>query len=274
MLKLLGMMTCLYLTGCIMNVPTISPEVRAMQAAQFAKSVGWKEHTIHTNPFLLKAYSSPIKNKVDDLTIYIEGDGLAWISEDMPSNDPTPIVPTGLEMAIHDQKNYPIAYLARPCQFVLNDDSSACSPEYWTNLRFSVEVINAMNEGVDYLKNYYHAKKIILIGYSGGGTIAALMTARRTDIIKLITVAAILDVKQWVDQKSLTPLKGSLDPADVWEKLVSIKQTHWVGGKDTVVPKEIAFAFANHFPLTKRPTIIVNPFFDHVCCWATDWDPA
>jgi pimeloyl-ACP methyl ester carboxylesterase len=125
---------------------------------------------------------------------------------------------------------------------------------------------------VDYLKNFYHAKNIILIGYSGGGTVAALVAAKRTDVIRLITVAAILDVKQWVRQKSLTPLYGSLNPADEWNKLASIPQTHWVGAKDRVVPKEVAFAFAQHFPKTQKPEIISVPDFDHACCWATDWN--
>jgi pimeloyl-ACP methyl ester carboxylesterase len=130
-----------------------------------------------------------------------------------------------------------------------------------------------MNQAVDNLKKHYHSKKIILVGYSGGGTIAALIAARRSDVIKLITVAAILDIKQWINQESLTPLYESLDPADSWKNLVDIPQTHWVGGNDTVVPKEIAFAFANRFPSTKRPEVKVIPAFDHACCWATEWTP-
>jgi len=151
----------------------------------------------------------------------------------------------------------------------LNNEWRGCRQAYWTNLRFSPEVIKAMNEAVTELKNYYHAKKTILIGYSGGGTIATLIAARRTDVAKLITVAAMLDMKQWIDQESLTPLYGSLDPALEWKNLLSIPQTHWVGGKDIIVRKEVAFAFANHFPLAKRPTIKVVPNFDHTCCWTT-----
>ena len=79
-----------------------------------------------------------------------------------------------------------------------------------------------------------------------------------------------LDIKQWTHQKSLSPLYGSLNPADEWQSLVSIPQTHWVGGKDTVVRKEVALAFAKHFPAAKKPKIIVVPAFDHVCCWASD----
>lgn len=248
----------------------VSAEIRTQHAVQAIQSVGWQEHTIDTGQFVLKAYGTQLKTTMNDvLTIYIEGDGLAWISNDFPSENPTPLNPIGLKIAIQDKKNYPIVYLARPCQFALNTLWRSCRSPYWTHLRFSSEIIHSMNQAVDYLKNFYRTKQIILIGYSGGGTIAALMSARRNDVIKLITLAAILDIKEWVDQKSLTPLHGSLNPTDVWKELVSIPQTHWVGEKDNIVPKEIAFNYAKHFPAEKKPKIIVVPEFDHVCCWAT-----
>lgn len=253
----------------MLQIPAVSPEARILQAASLAKTAGWREHAIHTSLFTLKTYGSSAPKKTRVLTIYIEGDGLAWLSEETPSANPTPIVPTGLRMALHDQKNKPIVYLARPCQFVLKNEWSGCRQAYWTHLRFSLEVINSMNQAVEQLKNEYHAKHIILIGYSGGGTIAALISARRTDVIQLITVAAILDTDFWVRQQNLTPLYGSLNPADTWKNLVSIPQTHWIGGKDTIAPKEVAFAFSKRFPATKKPKIIVISAFDHTCCWVS-----
>lgn len=275
LLKYLGyiLFSFIYLSGCIPSSSIISPEKRIIQAVSLAKMAGWHEHVIHTDLFILKTYASSALKKANILTIYIEGDGLAWLSEDRPSDNPTPMVPTGLKMAIHDQSNYPIAYLARPCQFVLKDEWKGCQQAYWTHSRFAPEVINAMNQAVDQLKRDYHAKQIVLIGYSGGGTIAALIAAKRNDVLRLVTVAAILDTDFWVRQQSLTPLYGSLNPADVWKNLVTVPQVHWVGGKDTVAPKEIAFAFAKRFPSTQKPNIIVVPDFDHACCWARDWKP-
>lgn len=255
-----------------MQPSVIPPEERIMQAASLVKRAGWHERAIQTALFTLKTYRSPAPKKTNILTIYLEGDGLAWLSEEMPSANPTPLVPTGLRMAIHDQKNNPIVYLARPCQFILKEEWAGCRQAYWTHLRFSPEVINAMNQAVDVLKKEYHAKQIVLAGYSGGGTIAALIAARRTDVMQLTTVAAILDINVWVRRESLTPLYGSLNPADAWSNLISVPQTHWVGGKDTVAPKEIALAFAQRFPATKKPKIRVIPAFDHTCCWATDWE--
>lgn len=271
MLKLLLILSCLYLSGCISSTPIPTPELRALQAAQLAKKVGWKEHAIQTSLFTLKAYGSSASSNTKMLTIYIEGDGLAWLSEDSPSNNPTPMIPTGLNMAVHDQKNKPIAYLARPCQFVFKEAWRTCRQDYWTNLRFSPDVIHAMNQAVEYLKQYYHAQQIVLIGYSGGGTIATLLSAKRQDVMQLITVAAILDIDHWVRQEHLTPLYGSLNPADAWIKLISIPQTHWVGGKDKVVSKDVALAFVQRFPAAKKPKINVVQGFNHTCCWARDW---
>lgn len=270
-IKLLFILSSLYLSGCVSSTAIPTPTLRALQATQLAKKAGWKEHTIHTALFTLKAYGSQARSKTKILTIYIEGDGLAWVSEDSPSNNPTPLIPTGLNMAIQDQKNKPIAYLARPCQFVFKEAWRTCRQDYWTHLRFSPDVINAMNQAVTYLKHYYHAQQIVLIGYSGGGTIATLLSAERQDVIQLITVAAILDIDYWVKQENLTPLYGSLNPADAWKKLTAISQTHWVGGKDKVVSKEVAFAFTQRFPAAKKPKINVVPDFDHRCCWARDW---
>lgn len=259
------------MSGCLSVTPIPTPELRTLNATQLTKKAGWKEHTIHTALFTLKAYGAAASGKPKILTIYIEGDGLAWLSEDRPSNNPTPLIATALNMALHDQKNKPVAYLARPCQFVSEASWGKCRQDYWTNLRFSAEVISAMNQAVDYLKQYYHAQQIVLIGYSGGGTVATLLSAKRQDVIKLMTVAAILDIDYWVRQENLTPLSGSLNPADAWKKLISTPQIHWVGGKDKVVPKEVAFAFAERFPAAKKPTINVVPDFDHTCCWARDW---
>ena len=258
-----------FLYGCVRSVPVPSAELRADHATHLANAAGWKSLIIHTPDFAFKAYGPKPKIAAKTLTIYIEGDGLAWISSDTPSANPTPIIPMGLEIAIHDQKHSQVVYLARPCQFVFGSEWGGCRPEYWTRLRFSPEIIRATNQAVDGLKNRYHARKVILIGYSGGGAVAALVAARRTDVDRLITIAGNLDIEYWARQKSLTPLSGSLNPADAWEALASIPQTHWVGGRDTVVPKEVAFAYVKRFPLSHQPDIKVMPTFDHACCWAT-----
>lgn len=273
---LLGYCACV---GCVKTSIT-PPEERIAHARQLIKIAGWHEYSANTKLFTLKFYG-PIATtkKRKTLTVYIEGDGLAWLAEDMPSNNPTPIDPMGLKMAIHAKKGELVVYLARPCQFVFNNKKLSkltenssnewkeCKQAYWTNLRFSEDTINAMNQALSQIKKYYNAKQLILVGYSGGGTIATLLAARRNDIRKLITVAAVLDTDYWVHQEGLTPLYGSKNPANEWQNLLTTPQTHWVGGKDTVVPKENAFAFSKRFPIDKQPNIKIIPNFNHFCCW-------
>lgn len=267
MLKSFFIILCLFLCGCTIT----PPEMRAQQAAHLAATKNWQEQTITTQNFTLKAFGPAATQHVKILTIYIEGDGLAWISADQPSDNPTSLNFTALKMALHDTSHYPVVYLARPCQLVFNQNWQNCQIDDWTNSRFSAQIIDSMNQAVTYLKNNYHAQKIILMGYSGGGTIATLIAARRNDVKQLITFAAVLDTQKWAQQENLTPLTGSLNPADFWQNLISVNQTHYVGAEDKVVPKEVAFAYANHFPANHKPKIIIVPNFSHGCCWTTQW---
>ena len=52
----------------------------------------------------------------NDLNIYLEGDGLAWVSRREPSRDPTPDNPIGLRLAAIDPAPN-VIWLARPCQY-------------------------------------------------------------------------------------------------------------------------------------------------------------
>ena len=250
-----------------------SPESRTAHATALAKTIGWHGSILPTRDFTFKVYGPASKATTKTLTIYIEGDGLAWLSTDTPSTNPTPINPIGLKLAIRDKQHSTVVYLARACQFVFHTDWGDCRSDDWTNSRFSAAIIRATQQAIDALKIKYHAQKIRLIGYSGGGAIAVLVAANRTDVVHLTTIAGMLDTEAWVRQNNLTPLRGSLNPAEAWPSLAAIPQTHWVGGKDTVVPKNIAFSYANRFPTTKKPKIKIKPTYDHVCCWTTTWKP-
>jgi len=257
----------LFLYGCTTQPPSAGN--RSEQAEALASAAGWKAGTVHTRDFVFKTYAPSPEPSSKTLSIYLEGDGFAWKTSEMASDNPTPIMPMGLELAIHDNSHTQVAYLARPCQFVFGKDWGSCRVDDWTGKRYSPKIIDATNQAVDLLKKRTAAQKIILIGYSGGGAIAALVAAQRSDVLRLITIAGMLDTQYWVNQQSLTPLFGSLNPADSWKSLASIPQTHWVGGKDRVVPKKVAFAYAARFPLCKQPEIRIIPSFDHNCCWAT-----
>ena len=268
-----SLLRCLYITvfvciaGCV-NIP--SPHERLDNARQLALDAGWHQITIPTDYFLLTSFvpNKILKNK--PLTVYIEGDGLAWITDDTVSPNPSPINPLALKLALQDP-NQPVAYLARPCQFILADDARNCAATYWTDGRFSSEVIAATNQAINVLMQRFNSRQLTLVGYSGGGAVAALIAARRHDVVQLVTVAGNLDPRLWAEEHRVSPLSRSLDPADDWKSLVDIKQLHLVGANDTIVDKSIAQSFQSRFPADRRPEIKVIDKFDHSCCWSQHW---
>lgn len=264
--RLLALLTSFFVASCAI----ISPQERGQRLDTLAQASLWKKIRIPTPQFVLSAYVAEQAAASDVLTIYIEGDGLAWLSRSQPSDDPTPAKPVALELALQ-HKPGPAAYLSRPCQNVATQDWKNCRQTYWTNRRFSPEVIEASSLAIDSLKTRHGAKSLILIGYSGGAAVAALVAARRQDVIGLVTVAGNLDIETWTTSQKATPLTGSLNPADAWENLQKIPQMHLVGSKDSVVKAEVLASYLSRFPRENQPAMKVIADFDHVCCWATEW---
>jgi hypothetical protein len=235
-----------------------------------ARDAGWRLQIWRTSHFDLVGFMGTNARKMDTLSIYIEGDGVAWLNDRTRSSDPTPVNAVALKLALADVREN-VAYLARPCQFVADNLRRNCSVNYWTGHRFSPQVVAAMNEAVSQLKAHYAAKNLQLVGYSGGGAIAALVAARRNDVKRLVTVAGNLDHRIWTQMHTLTPLTGSLNPVDAWQHLAAIPQVHFVGAKDTIVPEAVAQSYRGRFPVGQGPEIRVIEQFDHHCCWVRDW---
>lgn len=250
-----------------MTIPSL--EERRSFADELAGQHGWQRILIQSGKFDLVAYVPSVQNPGQRLTIYIEGDGLAWIGRTQPSFDPTPRDPLALRLALAHQDGN-AAYLGRPCQYT-DAELYGCSRLYWTEMRFAPEVISATTQAIDTLKQRFGASRLILVGYSGGGAVAALVAARRKDIERLVTVAGNLDHRAWTSFHHISPLTGSLNPADEVDTLRNISQRHFAGGGDVNITPEIIQGFANRFPHRHRPMVTVIPEFDHHCCWAERW---
>ena len=78
-------------------------------------------------------------------------------------------------------------------------------------------------------------RNVVLIGYSGGGTIAWLMAARIPETTRVVTIAANLDIDEWTRIHDYSRLAGSLNPALAPALTPAIEQLHFVGGRDTNV---------------------------------------
>jgi len=250
--------------GCA-QVPTV--QSRAGMAERLAEAHGWNGTVVEGSRFQLQAYGPAVADPIRHLRVYVEGDGLAWLSRSRPSRDPTPITPTGLQLALADPTGNAV-YLARPCQYRYGP---ACAPEYWLARRFSPEVVTVTGQAIDQLKQRYQSESVILVGYSGGGAVAALVAAQRSDVRALITVAGNLDIHLWTQHHDITPLTGSLNPADHAQSLQLIPQWHFTGGKDAIIPPRIAGAFTRRFAEQAPVQILTLQSYDHYCCWVDQW---
>lgn len=173
--------------------------------------------------------------------VYIEGDGLAWLADHEPSLNPTPTDPIALRLAARDTSAN-VIWLARPCQY--EGFSASCGQEYWTAKRFAPEVVEAYNQALDYLKAEYHVTGFELIGFSGGGAIAALVAAKRQDVINLRTVGGNLDHDIFNALHHVSPMPESLNPRDVAAKLSKLPQLHFIGARDRVMPSPVYDSYA------------------------------
>lgn len=213
----------------------------------------------------VRLISSP--ETVRTLTVYIESDGAPWRVPDEPPFDPTPHKPMVLQMAASDPSTA-VGYLGRPCQYLTPNALAECDPALWMLGRFSEDAVAATNASLTAMKSRARASAINLVGYSGGGAIAALVAARRDDVKCLVTVAAPLDSDAWTSAIGVSRLSYSLNPADIAGKLRPLTQTHFRGRRDTLVPPATSRRFLAQVPGAR---IIDKDDYDHQCCWRTDW---
>ncbi len=260
---LLAVGAALWLAGCASHtVPQ-----RVALAERIAAERGFVKVDVRAGRFDLRAYLGQQRTR-DVLHVYIEGDGFAWVTRSQPSTNPTPVKPVALELAVRDAHD--VAYLARPCQYVpLHDDE--CVQQYWTRARFGPDVIDAMDDAITKLKARSGHTRLVLIGYSGGGAIAALVSARRTDVQQLVTVAGNLDHQAWARLHNITPLRDSLNPPDYWRELARIGQIHIVGQSDLIVPIDVYRSYRRALPDSADIMLKVVPRADHNCCWEKVW---
>lgn len=246
-----------------------SPLERKAQADQLAQAGGWHAMLIQSQLFQLQAYLPRRVQQDSHLTIYIEGDGFAWLSPSTPAADPTPLDPLALKLALAQAQGNS-AYLGRPCQYV-EAERIGCPQRYWTRARFSPEVMAATNQAINVLKQQFGADRLTLVGYSGGGAVAALLAAERNDVERLVTVAGNLDHAAWTALQHIDPLLDSLNPAVFAEKLAALPQTHFVGADDVVIPPSLAYRWPRDFRGANNSNIRVIPSFSHQCCWVENW---
>jgi hypothetical protein len=223
---------------------------------------------VDTGPFVLTAFTR-IAQPGKPLRIYIEGDGVAWISRTEPSLDPTPREATGLALAAQDPAPN-VVYLARPCQFTPMAMNPRCGIPYWTGKRFAADVIESMNDAVSRFAALTPGQPVELVGYSGGGAVAVLIAARRTDVVSIRTVAGNLDDEYVNRLHDVSPMPESKNAIDFASDVASIPQVHFSGASDDVVPPSVAQRFVNATG-TRCARALTIPDLSHGSDWSARW---
>lgn len=239
----------------------------ARHAQSVARRAGLTPLVLQGGPFELEAFAVRRPPR-DFLTVFIDGDGSPWVDGGRRiSADPTPRVPLALGLAVETPGS--VLYLGRPCYFALQRPP-VCSQALWTSRRYSSTVVASLVDAVSRYCAARRFRRILLIGYSGGGTLAALMAASMPHVVGLVTIAGNLDPATWARSHGYLALTGSLDPV-FGHPTPGLAQWHLIGGRDTNVPFSDVERYFAQVPSAR---IWRYPKFDHVCCWVSVWPGA
>ncbi len=260
----------LYLCCIILGACASNNGYEAQKNIHELASSSFKVQKYYTSTFTLHGLLRQARGPSEYLHVYIEGDGLAWISRTRPSKNPTPTDSVTQDLAKHNPSDAAVLYLARPCQYVESDDMRMCNQKFWTSHRLAPEVITALNEAITQAKQYTKAKHISIVGYSGGGGAAVLVAAKRNDVSFLGSVAGMLDHERWTKMHKVSPLNGSLNPVDSVQKVKYIPQRHLSSNADKIVPPSTQAAYCKELKNTEF-CVNVNTL-KHSDNWYKFWD--
>ncbi len=267
-------LACAALALCLLSgCKTTSVQDRFSLANSIAAQGGMSRLSTNTDnaPFALPVQSLVRINEHGARTrVYIEGDGLAFLSRTRQSPDPTPTNPVALRLAAADSSQN-VVWLGRACQYVTNREATQCHPQYWTYARFAPKAVAAVNAQLDALKQQYNIPEFELIGFSGGGAVAALIAAERADVTCLRSVAGNLDHRAFTEFHTVPPMTESLNPAVQPARLRTLPQHHYVGADDKIVPEIVAQSYKRKIAPTGPFSITVIQGATHEDGWLQSW---
>jgi hypothetical protein len=243
----------------------VSCSTPAVHLQQEAERLGFNHSIVQGTEFKHVVYTNKVQNKNGKLHVYLDGDGTPWVNNRWVSEDPTPRNPLLFRLMSLDTE--PAVYLGRPCYHGFSD-TPPCEPGLWTNKRYSMVVLKTMAVALEQIVKRLGTRKVVLIGYSGGGTLAMLLAEQTQNLQGIVTIAGNLDINAWSNLHGYAPLIGSKNPAQQPPLNPALFQLHYAGGKDQNVPVSLI-----------QPTVlrqhsaqlIIIPEFDHTCCWEKIW---
>lgn len=262
------MVLALGITGCASPGTTRTSLINTAQ--NIAAPADMKMRVVKAEPFNITIFER-IREPGAEAVVYVEGDGLAWLGRRTPSKDPTPRNPLALKLAALDPAPN-VIYIARPCQYTKMANNTACYERYWTSARFAPEAVAALDKTLNDIQTRGHIPAFHLVGFSGGGAMAPLVAARRSDVQSVRTVAGNLDHETVNRVHRTSRLSGSLNARNVAKDLADIPQIHFIGTKDKVVTPEVYQSYLNAIPADRRHCIRnIAIAAEHEKGWAEAW---
>lgn len=249
----------IFLASCSQSSPDKRKElIEELNSNKFKKEI------LVTKFFDIYSLGKIVNDK--KLTVYIEGDGLAWIDRFTISSNPTPKDPLAFKLALTDQSDN-VIYLARPCQY---ESSKNCNKDIWTTSQYSSAVLNSYKIIINQLSKNY--EEIHLVGYSGGAGIAMYLGSIGNKSIKSIrTIAGNINHNELTKILNISKLKKSISFYSIEKKARTIPQVHFYGLKDKIVPNLLHRSYKNRYINNK--CIKIKPVNDasHSNGWINYW---
>jgi pimeloyl-ACP methyl ester carboxylesterase len=213
------LLTSIVLSGCA------SP---SLKNDRFAQRQGWKQQQLSGIKLTHRIYFNR-QTAAREWHVYLEGDGRPWRHQSRISLDPATTHPLMLRLMAMDDD--PSIYLTRPC-YNSELKNRGCNPWYWTQGRYSLTVVEELATVLQTVIEQQDIRQLVLIGHSGGGTLAVLLADRIPQTRLVVTLAANLDIDSWADQHGYTRLTDSLNPATEANPAPPYRQLHYIGARD------------------------------------------
>lgn len=241
------------LPGCV------SPAMRLQQQAEHQ---GFEILELPAREFKLQAFLKLPANVLPRLHVYLEGDGLPWKDGRVPSAEPTTRESIVLPLMAIDP--LPSLYLARPC-YNGHALDAGCNNALWTQARYGAAVVDAMTQGlVDFCRRH-QVRELVLIGHSGGGSLAMLLAGRLPQTRAVVTLAGNYDIDVWADYHGYLGLRDSLNPANLADS--GVMEWHVLARRDAVVPPVL---FEQRLRQRKKSRVMIIDA-DHHQGWIEIW---
>jgi len=267
----------------ILTACGLQTDLKQQAAKHIARPAFMVERSIPTGSFGLNAWER-MHQRHAPATIYIEGDSdgihIQPAQVQNPRFEPnvrgffgedaTRMNPVGLHLASRDLSEN-LAYIARPCQSVKFPEKNGCAPRYWKEDRFAPEILEAYDAALNDIAARYDITKFHIVGFGGGANIAAVLAARRNDILTLRTIAGDLNPR-FVDKVNNIPVSADAVLAvNYGSTLSKVPQHHFIGAADDIVTPGTYHSYRQAIGLSDCIHYSLIQDADHTNGWVEKW---